>query len=101
MSANRKIENFDTLAESGQLRDSGMPAKQADATVNSIARAVSGLVTREHLDDRLEKLETKFDARFEKLETRIDLVFHKTIAIMWTSQVAVVILLYTALQYAP
>lgn len=101
MNTNRKTVNFDTLAESRKLKDSGMPEKQADAAVNVIAGTVSGLVTREYLDARFETLETKLDSRFEKQDSKIDLMYYKTIAVMWTSQIAVAVLLYTALQYSP
>lgn len=46
---------FDTLELTGMLRDSGIEQKQAESIVKSIAKAQDGLVTKEHLDAKLEK----------------------------------------------
>ena len=65
-------KSFDTLASSRKLQESGMPTKQADATVNVVADALTGLVTVEYLDGRLESFQARIDIRFERVDERFD-----------------------------
>ena len=65
-------KSFDTLSSSRKLQESGMPTKQADATVNVVADALTGLVTVEYLDGRLESLQARIDIRFERVDERFD-----------------------------
>ncbi len=64
----------DSLAASKRLRNAGVPMEQADAIAGEVSAAVSGLVTREYLDERMELLEERMDSRFEKVYARFGIM---------------------------
>jgi len=47
---------FDTLSFTHRLRDAGFDEKQAESVVRVVADAQEHLVTREHFDARLDKV---------------------------------------------
>ena len=49
----------DTLRTAETLREAGVPDRQAAAHARAIDEAVGGLVTREHLDERIAQLEAR------------------------------------------
>ena len=58
---------FDTHEFVSKLRAAGFDEKQAEAVVRMVTEAQSNLVTRDHFDNKLEMLETKFESKFDKL----------------------------------
>ncbi len=68
------LKVHDNLAASKRLRSTGIPMEQADAIAGEVGAAVSGLVTREYLDERLGMLEGRVNARFDKVDARFEKV---------------------------
>jgi len=67
---------FDTLKVARRLIDAGMPARQAEAQAEMMAEAVvfnvDSLVTKDHLDARLEPLEARINGKFDSLEAKFE-----------------------------
>ena len=65
------MTTVDTLKESQELQDSGMPPKQAEATVRFVGKVESGLVTKEHFDAGMKQTRFEFDAKLERLNAEL------------------------------
>jgi len=63
---------FDTLKVARRLIDAEMPARQAEMMAEAVVFNVDSLVTKDHLDARLEPLEARINGKFDSLEARID-----------------------------
>jgi len=61
---------FDTLQTIGQLRDSGMPSEQAEATAKAISNMASTLVTKEYLKSGLDGLRIEVKQQFMEMGQR-------------------------------
>ncbi len=59
---------LDTLAASRKLEDSGMPERQAEATVEVVSDAMSELVTKEHLTTELNRQFAGLNQRFAEVD---------------------------------
>ena len=68
---------FDTLRYARRLQSAGVPAQQAEVQAELMAEAfgfyIDNLVTREHLDARLAKLEQVLEKRFAGIERTLTL----------------------------
>ncbi len=63
----------DTLEYAKELRAAGVPEQQAEAQAKALSKAVSeGVVTREHFDLTLERMNHRIDTLEEKVNHRID-----------------------------
>lgn len=58
---------FDTLDATRRLRDAGFDEKQAETVVRILSDTQSNLVTREHLDTKLEQLEWSLNSELKQL----------------------------------
>lgn len=65
------IVTFDTLDATRRLRDAGFDEKQAETVVRVLSDTQSNLVTREHLDTKLEQLEFSLNSKIKQLELSI------------------------------
>ena len=79
---------LDTLATSRKLKETGMPAPQAEAVIEIVNDAMTDLVTKEYLtvelgrsfnefERKLDKRFAKVDAKFDKVDERFDKVNEK------------------------
>ncbi len=78
--ADMSTVTFDTHDFVSKLRAAGFDEQQAEAVVHVIAEVQSHLVTREHFDNRLELLETKFEAKFDKLSWMMGILIALSVA---------------------
>lgn len=62
---------FDTLEAARRLKAAGMDSEHAEAIVAVMGQSVNQLVTREHLDAAIAKLETELLARIDGMETKL------------------------------
>ena len=70
----------DTLEYVKELRAAGVPEQQAEAQAKALSKAISeGVVTKEHfdltlerMDHRINTLEEKFDHRIDQLEEKVN-----------------------------
>lgn len=63
---------FDTLKLAQRLEAAGMPARQAQETAAALAETITGdLVTREHLDLRLNEMQAQINQRIAATEAKV------------------------------
>ena len=63
----------DTLEYVKELRAAGVPEQQAEAQAKALSKAISeGVVTKEHFDITLERMDHRIDTLEEKVNHRIE-----------------------------
>jgi tape measure domain-containing protein len=68
----------DTLEYVKELRAAGVPEQQAEAQAKALSKAISeGVVTKEHFDITLERMDHRIDTLEEKFNHRIDTLEEK------------------------
>jgi hypothetical protein len=70
---------IDTLEITKKLHRAGVPAKQADAIAKELYKAteysLSKVVSKEHLDNRINALDIKIDTKIDTVDAKINSKF--------------------------
>ena len=97
---------FDSLGAYRKLEESGMPDRQAGATVEVVKDSMQNFVTKEYFSAELERRFHAVDERFTKLEAKLDTSvaeFGKSqargLVAMSAINIATASLLFAALQF--
>ena len=75
---------FDTLAETRELRDAGIEAAHAEAIVNTVRRTQDGLLTESRFEAAMAEQRAYLDTRLDKQSAYLDTRLDKQIAYLDT-----------------
>ncbi len=70
---------FDTLELVENLKKSGLSAEQSEAIVKNIAKSQEGLLSKEHFEHRLEKLEDRLNYKINLIQWMLAIVIVVTV----------------------